>query len=183
LDIKNFDIKNFDLKKNYKALIGFAVGGLACLVALFFMFSTPTTPKEQFRKVLTEFATNDNFLSKITSTFKLTKEKDLIVRDHYKAFFSQEYIDYFIDVLDEKGVFNQKKLDQKKALGMFLTVANDISLKGIKHISDDYKYYLFLYNVKMHTFLDDVRCKSYFVGDPRLFYKVNMDKVLSKVFN
>lgn len=66
---------------------------------------------------------------------------------------------------------------------MFLTVANDISLKGIKRISDDYKYYLFLYNVKMHTFLDDVRCKSYFVGDPRLFYKVNMDKVLSKVFN
>ena len=95
------------------------------------MFSTPTTPKEQFRKVLTKFATNDNFLSQISSTFKLTKEKDQIVRDHYKALFSQEYIDYFIDVLDEKGVFNQKKLDQKKALDMFLTVANDISLKGI----------------------------------------------------
>ncbi|NLK85187.1 MAG: hypothetical protein GX278_04445 [Aeromonadales bacterium] len=77
------------------------------------MFSTPTTLKEQFRKVLTEIATNENFLSQITSTFKLTKEKDQIVRDHYKAF-SQEYIDYFIDVLDEKSVFNQKKLDQKK---------------------------------------------------------------------
>ncbi|MGN0915572.1 MAG: hypothetical protein ACI4NE_04380 [Succinivibrio sp.] len=171
-------------KNNMKAVIGGAVAVVAVIIALCFAFgsSVPNTPQGQFKAMIIKATHDNSMLDKIVKGFKVDSSKEDIIKDYYKSMFTEEFVDYYIQKLDEEGVFKTKKPDSKLLFARSFQIMNNVSIQGLKSLNPEDKYAVFVYNTYISKNLSPRVCKMYVVGDSRIYSTPEMQQIGTKVF-